>query len=263
VLKNISIDIKPLERIGVVGRTGAGKSSLTLALLRVLEVQTGRILIDGIDISSVGLSDLRQAVTLVPQDPTLFSGTLRFNLDPFGLFTDVELFAALHKVQLIRGSGTARTTDNGGERTEPGMGTTIPNQTFFTNLSSIIVDSGSNISQGQRQLLCLARAMLRASKIVVLDEATASIDYSTDLKIQNALDTIVATNITIAHRLQTIINFDKVLVLDHGEIKEFGHPFQLLQERNGLFRAMCEANGNMGDLEKLAKETWLKKMSLV
>jgi len=270
VLKHVNVHINPLEKVGIVGRTGAGKSSLALALLRVLEAQNGSILIDGINISSIALNDLRQAVTLVPQDPTLFSGTLRFNLDPFELSTDAELFNALQRVQLIGPSNTdtpevsgprivrSDGDEQGGNSTSTGATTT-----FFTNLASVLVDSGANMSQGQRQLLCLARAMLRGSKIIIMDEATASIDYSTDLKIQKALDAIVATNITIAHRLQTIINFDKVLVLDHGEVKQFGSPFQLLQDTKGLFRAMCETNGNLDDLERLAKNSWEKKTGVV
>ncbi|KUJ14044.1 uncharacterized protein LY89DRAFT_672304 [Mollisia scopiformis] len=131
---------------------------------------------------------------------------------------------------------------------------------WSTHGNSLVEEvDGANMSQGQRQLLCLARAMLRGSKIIILDEATALIDYRTDLKIQKALDAIVATDITIAHRLQTIINFEKVLVLDHGEIKELGHPFQLLQDKKGLFRAMYETNGNVDDLESLAEESWEKK----
>lgn len=264
VLKHVNIHINPLEKVGIVGRTGAGKSSLALALLRVLEAENGSILIDDVDISSIALNDLRQAVTLVPQDPTLFSGTLRFNLDPFELSTDSELFTALQKVQLI-GPSSVDTPEVsvpqivGSDGDERGNSTAaVATKTFFTNLASVLVDSGANVSQGQRQLLCLARAMLRGSKIIIMDEATASIDYSTDLKIQKALDAIVATNITIAHRLQTIINFDKVLVLDHGEVKECGHPFQLLRDKKGLFRAMCEMNGNVEDLEIIAKASWEK-----
>lgn len=264
VLKNINLKIGSREKVGVVGRTGAGKSSLALAILRALEAESGSISIDGVNIASIGLDDLRQAVTVVPQDPTLFSGTLRFNLDPFGLFSDFDLLKALQDVQLITSSATE--TSNISESASVSNGATgedpaVAAGAFFRNLSSMLTDSGTNISQGQRQLVCLARAILRCSKIIILDEATASIDYSTDLKLQKVMDSIDATKITIAHRLNTIINFDKILVLDHGEVMEFDHPWKLLQDEKGLFRDICKASGNMEVLEKMAMETWQRSSS--
>ncbi|KAI1135673.1 P-loop containing nucleoside triphosphate hydrolase protein [Hypoxylon sp. FL0543] len=267
VLKNVTFKIEPREKVGIVGRTGAGKSSLTLAIFRALEAETGKILIDNIDISLIGLQDLREAVTIVPQDPTLFTGTIRTNLDPFDLYTDEEVFAALRKVQLI---GPNETIPSGTRAPPPSMensdvqdsevtSPTAPakaNKNIFLDLSSPVAESGTNLSQGQRQLLCLARAMLKNPKVLVMDEATASIDYATDSKIQETIRHLKSTIITIAHRLATIVDYDKVLVLDHGEVVEYGHPHELLQNENGNFRSMCEMSGDMDTLAKAAKKAW-------
>lgn len=266
VLKNVTFKIQPREKVGIVGRTGAGKSSLTLAIFRALEAETGKILIDDIDISLIGLQDLREAITIVPQDPTLFTGTIRTNLDPFDLYTDEEVFAALRKVQLIGPNeiipsaglllpSTENSDAQDSQATSPTTPTTT-NKNIFLDLSSPVAESGTNLSQGQRQLLCLARAMLRDPKVLVMDEATASIDYATDSKIQETIRDLKSTIITIAHRLATIVDYDKVLVLDHGEVVEYGHPHELLQNENGNFRSMCEMSGDMDTLAKAAKKAW-------
>lgn len=272
VLKGISFTVQPGERVGIVGRTGAGKSSLALALFRGLEAEKGQIIIDGIDISTIGLRDLREAITIVPQDPTLFTGTIRSNLDPFELFTDEEIFTALRRVHLI-GSGTSGTTTPATPSTltvvDPipvtnGVnGNTIvisDNKNIFHNLQTPVSESGSNLSQGQRQLLCLARALLKNPRVLMMDEATASIDYATDSKIQDTLRELKeSTIITIAHRLQTIIDYDKVLVLDHGKVIEFDHPWTLIQKEGGVFQSMCENSGNMETLLDGAKKAWEQK----
>jgi len=216
VLKEISFMIKPAEKIGIVGRTGAGKSSLALALFRILERAGGKIVIDGVDIATIGLRDLRSRLTIIPQDPVLFSGTLRLNLDPFDKYTDEELWKVLEVSHLNRFvSGL-----NGG-------------------LQHIIAEGGENLSVGQRQLVCLARALLRKSKILVLDEATAAVDLETDEFIQQTIRREFAdhTVLTIAHRLNTIMDYDRVMVLDNGSIVEFDSPIKLLEQR-GLFYDM-------------------------
>ncbi|KAI1391546.1 P-loop containing nucleoside triphosphate hydrolase protein [Hypoxylon trugodes] len=266
VLKNVTFKIEPREKVGIVGRTGAGKSSLTLAIFRALEAESGKILIDGIDIGMIGLQDLREAITIVPQDPTLFTGTIRTNLDPFNLYTDEEVFTALKKVRLIGPNETLPFTTgallaSAENETQDNQAVTSPttpttNKNIFLDLSSPVAESGTNLSQGQRQLLCLARAMLRNPKVLVMDEATASIDYATDSKIQETIRDLKSTIITIAHRLATIVDYDKVLVLDHGAVVEYGHPHELLKNENGNFRSMCEMSGDMDTLAKAAKKAW-------
>lgn len=264
VLKNVSFSLKPHEKLGIVGRTGAGKSSLALALFRSLEAESGRIIVDGVNIGDIGLSDLRRNITMVPQgmhlsslppsllvsgsanpvlDPTLFTGTIRSNLDPFNLYSDEDILEVLERVELIPKGRDPQAVEVG-------------NKNIFLNLSNPIAESGNNLSQGQKQLLCLARALLREPKIVVFDEATASIDYETDSKIQHAIRELESTTITIAHRLASIIYYDKVLVLDHGEVKEFAHPYELIQNEESIFRDMCAASGELPLLLKAAKEAF-------
>ncbi|KAL9128737.1 MAG: hypothetical protein Q9217_002644 [Psora testacea] len=283
VLQGLTFNIRPGERVGVVGRTGAGKSSLALALFRGIEAESGKILIDDVDIGLIGLQDLREAITIVPQDPTLFTGTVRSNLDPFGLFTDEEIFSTLRRVQLL-GAPTSATASSAASPAPPVTLTppetpapstngtadeldlakqftnTRENANVFTNLSSPIAESGSNLSQGQRQLLCLARALLKAPRVLIMDEATASIDYATDGKIQDTLRQVKdSTIITIAHRLQTIIDYDKVLVLDKGNVIEFDAPWELIQQEGGIFRGMCEMSGDLDNLVEGAKEAGRKR----
>ncbi|CAG8959352.1 hypothetical protein HYFRA_00001250, partial [Hymenoscyphus fraxineus] len=258
VLNNVTFKINPREKVGIVGRTGAGKSSLALALFRGLEAEGGKILIDDVDIGLIGLQDLRESITIVPQDPTLFTGTIRSNLDPFELFTDEDIFTALRRVQLI-GVPTSTTTPSTPVTTSPSSptGTSTPptNKNIFLNLSSPITESGNNLSQGQRQLLCLARALLKNPKVLMMDEATASIDYNTDSKIQETIRELTSTIITIAHRLQTIVDYDKVLVLDKGHVVEFGHPHELLgkEGEDAVFRGMCETSGDFEGLSRAAR----------
>ncbi|KAE8151122.1 ATP-dependent bile acid permease [Aspergillus avenaceus] len=267
VLRNVSFTVQPGEKVGIVGRTGAGKSSLALALFRGLEAEKGRIVIDQIDIGAIGLRDLRESITIVPQDPTLFTGTIRSNLDPFSLFTDEQIFTALRRVHLIGPgtSGTATPVTNGTEGSSTlnganGTVVSLDNKNVFLNLDSPISESGSNLSQGQRQLMCLARALLKDPKVLMMDEATASIDYNTDAKIQETLRELRdSTIITIAHRLQTIIDYDKVLVLDHGRVVEYDHPWTLINQKDGLFRSMCDNSGNMDVLLDGAKRAWEHK----
>ncbi|KIW27677.1 hypothetical protein, variant [Cladophialophora immunda] len=294
VLRNVTFKIEAGHKVGIVGRTGAGKSSLALALFRGLEAEEGKILIDDVDIGLIGLQDLRENITIVPQDPTLFSGTLRSNLDPFELFTDEEIFTALRRVQLISGahSGSeqsgATTPLEASSRSPTVRGDSSPpqshvslsakgtvksdstlvhvasnskeNKNIFRDLSSPVAESGSNLSQGQRQLLCLARALLKSPKVLVMDEATASIDYATDSKIQDTLRELHNNTIlTIAHRLQTIIDYDRVLVLDKGEVVEYADPWELLQKEDGHFRAMCQTSGDFDTLYDLAKKSWQER----
>ncbi|KAF7716379.1 ABC transporter [Penicillium ucsense] len=266
VLKEVSFSVKAGEKVGIVGRTGAGKSSLALALFRGLEAEQGQILIDGVDIGAIGLRDLREAITIVPQDPTLFTGTIRSNLDPFGLFSDEEIFTALRRVHLIgssaSGAATPTTSSTAVEAQDMNgaAGSTMDNKNVFHNLDSLVSESGSNLSQGQRQLLCLARALLKKPRVLMMDEATASIDYATDAKIQVTLRELHdSTIITIAHRLQTIIDYDKVLVLDHGRVIEYDHPWKLISKEDGFFHSMCENSGNMEVLLDGAKRAWSQK----
>lgn len=271
VLRNVSFKINPFEKVGIVGRTGAGKSSLALALFRGLEAEEGKILIDDVDIGLIGLRDLRESITIVPQDPTLFTGTIRTNLDPFNLFTDEDIFTALRRVQLIGSpsSTTEPSTPIAGSRADtPNLieigdvdptvnNDQITNKNIFLNLSSAVTESGNNLSQGQRQLLCLARALLKQPKVLMMDEATASIDYNTDSKIQDTIRELKSTIITIAHRLQTIVDYDKVLVLDKGEVVEYGHPYELLKKgESSSFYGMCETSGELEVLKKAAKKAW-------
>ncbi|KAF7589950.1 hypothetical protein BBP40_003489 [Aspergillus hancockii] len=266
VLRNVSFTVQPGEKVGIVGRTGAGKSSLALALFRGLEAEKGHIVIDDVDIATIGLRDLRESITIVPQDPTLFTGTIRSNLDPFDLFTDEQIFTALRRVHLI-GSGTSGATTPMTGSTDPSSmpngangAVVLDNKNIFLSLDTPISESGSNLSQGQRQLMCLARAFLKNPKVLMMDEATASIDYNTDAKIQETLRELRdSTIITIAHRLQTIIDYDKVLVLDHGRVVEYDHPWTLINQQDGIFRGMCDNSGNTETLLEGAKKAWEHK----
>ncbi|CAB4400795.1 unnamed protein product [Rhizophagus irregularis] len=231
VLKGVSFVINPREKVGIVGRTGAGKSSLTLSLFRLIEAVDGAILMDGVDISKIGLYDLRSRLTIIPQDPILFEGTVEFNLDPFETHDEVEIWQALQSAHL---------------------------KDYISKLEgklhAKILEGGDNFSQGQRQLLCLARALLRRSNIIVLDEATACVDVETDFQIQNTIRNEFnwATLLCIAHRLRTIIDYDRVLVLDEGNVVEFDTPYNLLQNPNSLFYKLCEQSNEFDYLKDLA-----------
>ena len=244
MLRNLNLEIQPRQRVGIVGRTGAGKSSVANALLRNIEAAGGTIMLDGIGISTIGLHDLRKALTLVPQDPSLLVGDLRSNLDPFDQFTDDEILRVLHRVQLIRSGPTHRNISATGT-------TASAAESQFQDPSFQIMESSTNISLGQRQLLCLARAFLRSSKVVILDEATASIDYATDLSLQQTVAELDATVITIAHRLRTIIDYDMVVVMDQGQIVQRGRPWDLIQA-TGKFQDLCRDSGTFEELVQLA-----------
>ncbi|XP_050516933.1 probable multidrug resistance-associated protein lethal(2)03659 [Diabrotica virgifera virgifera] len=221
VLKNLSFVIQPSEKVGIVGRTGAGKSSLIQAVFRLTHID-GSILIDDIDTKSVALKKLRSKISIIPQEPVLFSGTLRNNLDPFDEYNDEVLWNALEQVEL------KSAVDD------------LP-----AGLDSKMAEGGSNFSVGQRQLVCLARAVIRNNKILVLDEATANVDPYTDGLIQTTIrkNFDKCTVLTIAHRLNTIMDSDKVLVMDAGRAVEFDHPHTLLQNQDGIFHSLVMQTG--------------------
>ncbi|KAF9581339.1 hypothetical protein BGW38_001686 [Lunasporangiospora selenospora] len=222
VIHDLSLDIQGGEKIGVVGRTGAGKSSIMMALFRLVEPSKGTMVIDGVDITKIGLNDLRTKLAIIPQDPVLFSGTIRSNLDPFQVRSDKELWDVLERSDL-------KTYVSGCD----------------DGLDSQVSEYGENLSVGQRQLLCLARAMLTQARVIIMDEATASVDVATDVMLQRAIrvDFAQSTVLTIAHRLNTVIDYSRVLVLDHGEIKEFDTPANLLKNSDSIFSAMVDETG--------------------
>uniref|UniRef100_A0A914QAR5 ABC transporter domain-containing protein n=1 Tax=Panagrolaimus davidi TaxID=227884 RepID=A0A914QAR5_9BILA len=219
VLKNLNLKILSNQKIGIVGRTGAGKTSLTMALFRMIEPASGTIYIDNVDFRTLGLHELRNALTIIPQDPVLFCGNLRINLDPFNEYTDEILWDAIEKAHLKQFVDL-----------------------FPQKLEHEISEGGGNLSVGQRQLICLARAILRnKTKILVLDEATAAVDAETDQLIQDSIRKHFShcTILTIAHRLNTVMDYDKILVMDNGEIHEFDSPEKLLQNKNGIFYSLA------------------------
>ena len=214
VLKNISFEIQGKEKIGIVGRTGSGKSTITLCLFRILEATTGKIMIDDVDISTIGLDKLRKNLTIIPQDPALMEGTLRYNIDPLEKSSDNEIINVMKKI----GFDYIISRNNEG-------------------LNQEIEEGGRNLSVGEKQLICITRAILRKSKIIIMDEATASIDYKTEEMIQKAINELLneSTLITIAHRIKTIINYDKIMTLENGEIVDFDTPKNLINNKNSLF----------------------------
>uniref|UniRef100_A0A8C7VWD8 ABC-type glutathione-S-conjugate transporter n=1 Tax=Oncorhynchus mykiss TaxID=8022 RepID=A0A8C7VWD8_ONCMY len=220
-LKGITLKIQEREKVGIVGRTGAGKSSLALGIFRILEAAKGAIYIDGVNIAEIGLHDLRSRITIIPQDPVLFSGSLRMNLDPFDTYTDEEIWSSLELAHL---------------------------KNFVSNLPDKLnyecSEGGENLSLGQRQLVCLARALLRKTKILVLDEATAAVDLETDTLIQSTIRQQFedCTVLTIAHRLNTIMDYTRVIVMDKGHISEMDSPANLISNR-GQFYRMCREAG--------------------
>ncbi|XP_076266255.1 multidrug resistance-associated protein 1-like isoform X2 [Rhynchophorus ferrugineus] len=222
VLKGLSFTVNGSEKVGIVGRTGAGKSSLTLSLFRIIEAAEGQITIDGVNIATLGLHTLRSRLTIIPQDAVLFSGSLRMNLDPFDSHSDEEVWRSLehaHLKSFVKG---------------------LP-----AGLNHEVTEGGENLSVGQRQLICLARALLRKTKVLILDEATAAVDLETDDLIQRTIRTEFksCTVLTIAHRLNTIMDSDRVIVLDKGRIVEFDTPSSLLAQSNSIFYGMCKDAG--------------------
>ena len=223
-LKNINLEINPGEKIGIIGRTGSGKSSLTLSLFRVIEAFEGKIDIDGENIRDIPLKKLRRSLSIVPQEPFLLEGTLKTNLDPLNLYSDSELEEVLKVVKLYEMLEQDKANQN----------------TVLNGLDTKIKEYGNNLSFGCRQLLCFARAILRKSKIIILDEATSSVDQNTEDIITNAVDVMFkdSTVITIAHRINTVKTCDKVIVMDEGQIVEIGNPNELIKNKNGKFYSL-------------------------
>eukprot|EP00388_Colpodella_angusta_P047838 GDKK01074132.1.p1 GENE.GDKK01074132.1~~GDKK01074132.1.p1 ORF type:complete len:722 (-),score=75.64 GDKK01074132.1:181-2289(-) len=223
VLKEVSFAIPNRAKVGIVGRTGSGKSTIILTLFRMLELESGSIQIDGRDIADTSLTDLRSRITIIPQDPVLFAGTLRSNLDPFDKYTDNDLWSALAQSNI---KDRIEAEKNG--------------------LLSPVTEKGTNFSVGERQLLCLARAILRKCSILLLDEATASVDFAADQLIQETIRTVFkdCTVITVAHRLSTIIDSDKVIVMADGQVLEDSTPFELLQVEGGALTGMVRQLGD-------------------
>ncbi|KAI3995004.1 hypothetical protein MKX01_019818 [Papaver californicum] len=219
VLRGISCTFEGGHKIGIVGRTGSGKTTLIGALFRLVQPVSGKILIDGLDISSIGLHDLRSRLGIIPQDPILFNMTVRYNLDPLSQHTDLEIWEVLKKCQLHEGVQ------------EKGEG-----------LDSLVADDGTNWSMGQRQLFCLGRALLRKSRILILDEATASIDNATDSILQKTIRVEFAdcTVITVAHRIPTVMDCSKVLALSDGKLMEYDEPMKLMEREGSLFRKLVD-----------------------
>ncbi|KAJ7685835.1 multidrug resistance-associated ABC transporter [Mycena rosella] len=233
VLHNLTFDVKPGEKIGILGRTGSGKSTLALSFFRFVEATEGRIMVDGLDIAHIGLTDLRTRLTIIPQDPTILSGTLRSTLDVFDEYQDAELFEALRRVHLIPSEDTPEETLD------------TVNSNVFRNLDSSVSEGGENFSTGEKQLLCMARAILKRTKILVMDEATASVDFATDELIGKTIrhEFKASTILTIAHRLRTVIDYDKIMLLEQGKIAEFDRPSVLLANSSSKFHALCKATG--------------------
>ena len=250
VLHNLTFDVAPGTKVGVVGRTGAGKSTLSLTLSRIVELEAGKIEIDGVNISEIDINQVRDKITVIAQDPILFTGTLRFNLDPFREHSNAAIEQLLHKAGLgdllnrePEQSGTNQ-MDNLLRSTE----VSTSNQTLADATTTVrerkerkkkgmgiyfkITEAGSNLSAGERQLICICRAILRKNRVVILDEATANIDIVTEKMIQELIEQEFASStvITIAHRINTIIRSDKVLVLSHGEVLEYDTPKNLMED---------------------------------
>lgn len=234
VLHGITLDIRPGERVGIIGRTGSGKSTLSLALFRLIEARSGFITIDGLRLDQLGLQQLRSRITIIPQEPTLFARSLRLNLDPFGQHDTDTLWSTLDDV---------------------GLGAkfrSLPGQLDY------VLSESESLSVGERQLVCVCRAMLRQTRVLVLDECSASLDVASDTALQRCLRTRFAhcTILCIAHRLSTIIDFDRILCLSDGRVAEFDSPYSLLQQQDSLFRSLVQATGaqSAAHLAKLAEE---------
>jgi len=259
VLEGLSMHVSGGERIGIVGRTGAGKSSIMSTLFRLVELSGGHITIDGVDISTIGLHDLRSRLAIIPQDPTLFRGTVRSNLDPFGEHDDLKLWSALRQADLV--STDENTSPSSPTAPPPAIGSStalVPaREQSRIHLDSVVEEDGLNFSLGQRQLMALARALVRGSQIIVCDEATSSVDMETDDKIQATMAKGFRgkTLLCIAHRLRTIIGYDRICVMDKGRIAELGSPLELWKAEGGIFRSMCDRSGiRMEDIRGAREE---------
>ena len=268
-----SFEIKAGEKIGLIGRTGSGKSTLAMALLRFTDPTTGKIILDNIDITSIGVDDLRSRITYIPQDAVLFSGTIRDNLDPFGEHSDEELLEALSRVNLgpsdtpfpsrvpSRVPSSSRLASLSVDDPQP-SGTITPGGRSTAGgkvaitLASDVSSGGANFSQGQRQLVAMARALLRRSNLIIMDEATASVDFATDEALQKAIRTEFksSTLLTIAHRLSSVIDYDRLLVLSDGKVAEFDTPINLLRKDGSLFKSLCENSGKYRELYRAAEK---------
>ncbi|RKP00006.1 hypothetical protein CXG81DRAFT_13730 [Caulochytrium protostelioides] len=233
VLRDLNLTLPAGSKVGVVGRTGAGKSSIIQALFRLVPIADGAIVIDGVATTDVGLSDLRRRIAVIPQDPVLFKGTLRSNVDPSGQASDAALWEALRTVELA--DRVANTP---------------------AGLDCPVAENGANWSVGERQLICLCRAILKDAKLAILDEATASIDAATDARIQTTLRTAfrTATILTVAHRIRSVADYDLILVLDRGQVIELDRPSRLLRNPESHFYAMCQGTGEFDQLVALAKQ---------
>ncbi|KAE9367318.1 P-loop containing nucleoside triphosphate hydrolase protein [Stipitochalara longipes BDJ] len=270
ILKGLNFHAEMNQRVGIVGRTGAGKSTLSLALFRFLEARKGSITIDGVDISTVRLHDLRTRLAIIPQDPVLFSGTIRSNLDPFDQFSDFQLHEALQRVHLVPSANNTPVPEllvpeSSASPTEGASSATSltaaepngnkENTNIFLSLTSPISSAGANLSQGQKQLLCLARAILSRPKVLLLDEATSAVDKNTDKLIQRSIREEFAntTLLVVAHRLSTVMDFDRILVMREGVAAEFGTPAELLKIEEGVFKGMVAQSGEKEELEKMVE----------
>ncbi|CDK24836.1 unnamed protein product [Kuraishia capsulata CBS 1993] len=242
VLRNVSLSIKSCEKIGVVGRTGAGKSTLALALFRLIEPADGHVEVDHLNTGNLKLFDLRRKLSIIPQDSQAIGGTVRMNLDPLGQYTDDQLWSALEMAHLKEHVMQMTTTNKPDDTHE------FPQNSV--GLDAKVAEGGSNFSVGQRQLLCLARALLNPSKILLLDEATAAVDVQTDRIVQETIRSSFKdrTIITIAHRLDTVMDSDKIVVLETGEVKEFDSPSSLLKDKTSKFYKLCESGGYLDRL---------------
>ena len=280
VLKGLTFEIKPGEKIGIVGRTGSGKSTLTTALLRFTDPDSGSISIEGIDIRTIGLRDLRSRISFIPQDPVLFSGTVRDNLDPFNEYTDEECADVLARVRLgsspsasqIGSRAPSRPSsrpasvhgeadgDGNGSSTAVSSGKTAANavgatqQSSKLRLDSSVAEAGGNLSQGQRQLLAMARALLSKNQIIAMDEATANVDFGLDQAMQAVIRERFGQSmlLVVAHRLSTVVSFDRILVLDAGRVAEFDTPAKLLSKTDGVFYKMASRSGLFDTLVRMA-----------
>ncbi|CAN8006547.1 unnamed protein product, partial [Ixodes pacificus] len=239
VLKEVTFAVQPQEKVGVVGRTGAGKSSLVLAVLRVLKSSRGSIRIDDVDINAVPLRRLRNALTVIPQDPSLVRGSLRDNLDATGSHKDEELWQALREAHLADFVASQQ-----------------------NNLLLEVGDGGSNLSVGQRQLVCLARALIRKPKVLLLDEATSQMDGDTDRLIQATLKESFArcTILAIAHRINTVLDYDKILVMGDGRVLEYGSVDQLLTDEKSLFNEMAKKAGILAKRSSFSGDSFITKL---